>query len=430
MRSAGRRPRALLHAGGLHGGLGGLDHHPRQPGGRADAARSTRTASWGATTGTPTRQPDQRVRPDLPPHDGRARLTTVEAFYPEPLNRWYDVEAVPVGRRHPLLLLRRQRAAGGPGPAGAAGPGRRRAGRHPRRRRRGGPHPAARRPRPRRRLPGHRASTRRAAPAGVGSWHVDPEAAAAGGAVRRGPAGGPAWRRAAHAGAAGRRDGRLLRCAGDGGRCPTARRARWLERSGSGYGLTLPLRGHARIVGALTLLLRRARSRRATAALVTARQVADRIGAGAGQRAAVRPAAPARGGAAAQPAHRAGAASRRRDRRPLHARRRGGPGRRRLVRRLPAAFGGDDAGHRRRRRARHRGRRVDGAAARPAARHRHLQRRGAGRGPPRARRRDGPAADGHLRHRRGRPLRAASDGAGAAASPGCAGRTPGTCRCW
>src|SRR3954471_15762234 len=88
---------------------------------------------------------------------------TVEAFYPEPLNRWYEVHAVPVATGLSLYFTEVTAQAGGAGPAGDARPGQRRTGRCAGRRRGGAGHPRHRRPRAGRGVPGHHRGRRRAA---------------------------------------------------------------------------------------------------------------------------------------------------------------------------------------------------------------------------------------------------------------------------
>ena len=302
--AAGQRPRPGLDADRLHGRRRRLDDHARQPRRRADAAHRRRQPSWGATTGTPIRPTAGRTATSAAPSAARwtdrVVTCTVEAFYPDPLNRWYHVEAVPVddGLHFYFTDVTERRVAqdrlamlesvgaelGGTLDLDAA---------------------VARIP---------RLVVPRLAdgclltvidpdgrPRDVGQLARRPRAAAAHRALRGGAAGEPAPRRAAAAGAAGRRDDLLLRRPGAG----VAARGRGPP--------DLPRRGHrsrrdAAAPGA------RAGGRRPDAAHAPA-ATAERGGpghrapggrphrSGAGQRPAVRRAAPARRGPAAQPAH-------------------------------------------------------------------------------------------------------------------------------
>ena len=177
-------------------------------------------------------------------------------------------------------------------------------------------------------------------------------------------------------------------------------------------GVALPLMARGRTVGALSIYRSRRtprgrrRRRRHHAAGGRPRR------AGAGQLPAQRAAAAPRRGTAAQPADRTAGTRPRRDRGALpagRARRRGGRG---LVRRVPPVVGRHGGGDRRRRRARHRGRGRDGPAARHAARDRLPRRRRSGRRPHRAGRRDPGPRDGDDGHRGDRPVGA--DGRGEA----------------
>jgi PAS domain S-box-containing protein len=201
--------------------------------------------------------------------------TTVEAFYPDPLNRWYRVEAVPVedgvyfyfsdvsARREAqdrLALLARVGAelAGTLDVAAAV----------------------ARIPELV--VPGLAEGClvtvidEEGRPRGGGSWHVHPEARTLVdryAAVRLAdlPATAPLMQSL--------RDGEMVGFSGARAldTLPHGEARALLEKLDLGYGLTLPLRGHARIVGALTLLLRPTEPP-SESDLDTARQVADRIG--------------------------------------------------------------------------------------------------------------------------------------------------------
>ncbi|SOC52010.1 GAF domain-containing protein [Blastococcus aggregatus] len=203
-------------------------------------------------------------------------IRTIESFYPEPLNRWYDVEAVPVDdgglyfyfsdvtdrrvAQDRLTLLDRVGAelAGTLDVTAAAT-----------------------------RIPELVVPVladgclvtlldEDGRPQGVGSWHVDPEARAL---VERYaqvrladlPPTAPLLRALRDGETVGFSGARALETLPEGE--PRA----LLERLAIGYGLTLPLRGHGRVVGGLTLLLPGAEPPSARH-VATARQVADRIG--------------------------------------------------------------------------------------------------------------------------------------------------------
>ncbi|MGY1754078.1 SpoIIE family protein phosphatase [Blastococcus sp. SYSU D01042] len=203
-------------------------------------------------------------------------LSTVEAFYPDPLNRWYLVEAVPVDdggiyfyfsdvterrvAQERLALLARVGAelAGTLDVAAAV----------------------ARIPEML--VPGLAQGClvtvldEEGRPRGVGSWHADPDArplVERYASVRLSdlPHTAPLMQAL--------RDGETVGFSGTQARAslPEGEARALLDRVGVGYGLTIPLRGHARTVGALTLLLRDSEPP-SERALLTARQVADRIG--------------------------------------------------------------------------------------------------------------------------------------------------------
>lgn len=202
-------------------------------------------------------------------------VTNVEAFYPDPLNRWYDVEAVPVDdgiyfyfsevserrlAQDRLALLARVGAElAGTLDVGAA---------------------VARIPRLL--VPGLADGClvtvldEEGRPRGVGSWHVDPETrpmVERYAAIRLAdlPLTAPLMQAL--------RDGESVGFSGVDALAtlPDGEARAVLARIGVGYGLTLPLRGHARIVGALTLLLPDP-APPDNRVLLTAHQVADRIG--------------------------------------------------------------------------------------------------------------------------------------------------------
>ena len=200
---------------------------------------------------------------------------TVEAFYPDPLNRWYQVEAVPVedGLHFYFTDVTERRVAqdrlavlesigaelGGTLDLDSA---------------------VARIP---------RLVVPRLAdgclltvidpdgrPRDVGSWHVDPEPRRLierYAEVRLGnlPPDAPLLRAL--------RDGETLSFTGEQALAslPEGEARRIFLGVGIGHAVTLPLRGHGRVVGALTLLTRRPQPP-TEAAMGTARQVADRIG--------------------------------------------------------------------------------------------------------------------------------------------------------
>lgn len=202
--------------------------------------------------------------------------TTVEAFYPDPLNRWYRAEAVPtddgvhlyfsdvsdrrVAQDRLGLLARVGTELAGTLDVAAA---------------------VARIPQLV--VPGLADGClltvldEDGRPRDVGSWHVDP---AARGLIERYaavrladlPPTAPLLRAL--------RDGETVSFSGaqalatlpEGGES-----RRLLLGVGVGHAVTLPLRGHARVVGALTLLLSRTEPP-SEGSLLTARQVADRIG--------------------------------------------------------------------------------------------------------------------------------------------------------
>jgi PAS domain-containing protein len=200
---------------------------------------------------------------------------TVEAFYPEPLNRWYSAEAVPtadgvhlyfsdvsdrrIAQERLALLARVGSELAGTLDVDAA---------------------VARIPQLV--VPGLAdgcwltvldADGR---PRGVGSWHVDPEARPLlerYAAVRLTdlPPSAPIM--------TALRDGETVGLTAPQARqsLPPGEAREVLEKLDFGYGVTLPLRGHARVVGALTLLLHEAEPP-GERTLLTARQVADRIG--------------------------------------------------------------------------------------------------------------------------------------------------------
>ncbi|MBN1095551.1 SpoIIE family protein phosphatase [Blastococcus sp. TML/C7B] len=203
-------------------------------------------------------------------------VRTIESFYPEPLNRWYDVEAQPVDdgglyfyfsdvtdrrvAQDRLALLDRVGAElAGTLDIRAA---------------------AARIPELVVPVLGHGALVtlldEDGRPRSVGSWHVDP---AARGAVERYaevrladlPADAPILRAL--------RGGEtvLLTAAEARASLPEGEARPLLASFGIGYGMTLPLRGHARVVGALTLMLPGTEPPEERH-VATARQVADRIG--------------------------------------------------------------------------------------------------------------------------------------------------------
>ncbi|SDF48014.1 PAS fold-containing protein [Blastococcus fimeti] len=203
-------------------------------------------------------------------------IRSIESFYPEPLNRWYDVEAVPVDdgglyfyfsdvterrvAQDRLTLLDRVGAelAGTFDVAAAAA-----------------------------RVPELVVPVladgclvtlldEDGRPQGVGSWHVDPGARAlvdryAQVRLADLPSTAPLLRAL--------RDGEMVGFSGARAleTLPEGEPRALLEKLAFGYGLTLPLRGHARIVGGLTLLLPDAEPP-GERHLATARQVADRIG--------------------------------------------------------------------------------------------------------------------------------------------------------
>lgn len=205
-----------------------------------------------------------------------ARITTtVEAFYPEPLGRWYSAEAVPVeGGVHLYFtdITERQTAQdrlavlesigaelGGTLDLDAA---------------------VARIPR----LVAPRLADGclltvvdpDGRPRDVGSWHVDPEPRRLierYAEVRLGnlPPDAPLLRAL--------RDGETVSFSGAQvvASLPEGEARQIVRGVGIGHAMTLPLRGHGRVVGALTLLWRRPQPP-AEADLGTARQVADRIG--------------------------------------------------------------------------------------------------------------------------------------------------------
>jgi serine phosphatase RsbU (regulator of sigma subunit)/PAS domain-containing protein len=226
-----------------------------------DAYPANRTSEFGRTF---RRTMDERV------------ATTVEAFYPEPLNRWYDVDAVPVDdggiyfyfsevserrvAQDRLALLARVGAE----LAGTLDV------------------PAAVSRIPQLLVPGLADGClvtvidEDGRPRGAGSWHIDPDArqlVERYASVRLAdlPPGAPILQSL--------RDGETVGFSGAQAVAglPDGEARSLVERVGVGYGLTLPLRGHARIVGALTLLLRDT-APPSERALSTARQVADRIG--------------------------------------------------------------------------------------------------------------------------------------------------------
>ncbi len=209
-------------------------------------------------------------------HAMAERVTcTVEAFYPDPLNRWYQVEAVPIGDGlHFYFTDVTERRAAQDRLSLLADVGAELAGTLDIR------GAAARIPRLV--VPGLAdgclltvvdADGR---PRDVGSWHVDPEA-----------------RRLIERYAEVRLadlppDAPLLRALRQGetvsfsgaqalASLPEGEARKIFLGVGVGHAVTLPLRGHARVVGALTLLMRRPEPP-TEQDLLTARQVADRIG--------------------------------------------------------------------------------------------------------------------------------------------------------
>ncbi len=203
-------------------------------------------------------------------------VRAIESFYPEPLNRWYDVQAVPVddgGLYFYFSDVTERRVAQDRlallGRVGAE-------------------------------LAGTLDITAAAArvpelvvpvladgclvtvldddgrPQGVGSWHIDPAARAL---VERYaqvrladlPPAAPLLRSLDDGREIGLSGARMLEF------LPAGEARSLLEELGLGYGLTLPLRGHSRVVGALTLLLPGSEPP-GERHVATARQVADRIG--------------------------------------------------------------------------------------------------------------------------------------------------------
>jgi serine phosphatase RsbU (regulator of sigma subunit)/PAS domain-containing protein len=201
--------------------------------------------------------------------------TTVEAFYPDPLNRWYRAEAVPTddgvhlyfsdvsdrrAAQDRLVLLARV----GSEMAGTLDID------------------AAVSRIPQLVVPGLADGCLLTVldddgrPRDVGSWHVDAEARPLierYAAVRLAelPPTAPLMRAL--------RDGQTISFSGPQALAtlPEGEGRQILLRLTLGHAVTLPLRGHARVVGALTLLLKQTETP-TDEALLTARQVADRIG--------------------------------------------------------------------------------------------------------------------------------------------------------
>ncbi len=203
-------------------------------------------------------------------------LTTIEAFYPDPLNRWYDVEAVPVrdGGVHFYFSDVTERRVAQDRLAVLARVGSELAGTLD--------VAAAVARIPQLVVPALAEGClvtvidEDGRPRGAGSWHVHPEArplVEQYAAVRLAdlPATAPLMQSL--------RDGETVGFSGARAldTLPHGEARALLEKLDLGYGLTLPLRGHARVVGALTLLLRHPEPP-GERDLATARQVADRIG--------------------------------------------------------------------------------------------------------------------------------------------------------
>lgn len=207
--------------------------------------------------------------------EGRTR-TTVEEFYPEPLDRWYEAAAVPVddGGIHFYFSDVTERRQAQDRLTLLAGVATELAGTLDIR--------AAMARIPELVVPGLADGClltvldAEGRPRDVGSWHADPGARPLlerYAAIRLGdlPPDAPLLRAL--------RDGETLIFSGEQARAslPEGEARRLVQAVGVGHAVTLPLRGHARVVGALTLLVRRPQ-RPSEHTLLTARQVADRIG--------------------------------------------------------------------------------------------------------------------------------------------------------
>ena len=441
-RARGRRPGhpgAGGHAGRLLQPRPRVAVHPRQRRGRAPArAAAGRSCSAGCsgTTGRPRSTASSRTATAPPSAPGVP--VSFDAYYPAPLDGWYELRAWPSPDGLSVYFLEvterrrmQERAERSAAAAGDPGPGERRAGRHAGRAD-GDRAPA--RGSSSRRWPTSASSpsstptggrgtsapgtpTRRRARCSSATPRVRLEAMPA--VVAGGPRAASAASRSASAAppsldaaAAGRGPRPAARC--------SRPRPRWCCRCAAAAGPS-----------ACSPCTSAPGRRSSDDDLATAQDVADRAGPGAGQRPALQRPAAARRGAAAQPAHRA-AGARPRARSPCatcpaaEAARVGGdwydaflqPGGATML------VIGDVVGH-------------DTEAAAAMGQLRGLLRgiatySDAGpaevlRGP---RRLHDDAADADARHRGRRPLRADARRARARASPGCAGPTPATCRRW
>ena len=128
----GRRPDAGDHADRPDRAGHRLDRALRQRGGRADGRATSAPTCWAAPTGTPSR-PTSTTSSAGRYRAGRrhpAAADRCEAFYPEPLNPWFEVHAVPTEQGLWLYVLRGDRPPPGRRAAGPPGPHQRRPRRH------------------------------------------------------------------------------------------------------------------------------------------------------------------------------------------------------------------------------------------------------------------------------------------------------------